>query len=81
MLRLAREREELNVVADQRGAPTSAEPIADVSTFALYRVCGKTDLAMSLAGTYHIAASGEAAWHGYAQYAQEQTQARGGAES
>lgn len=77
MLRLAKERGGLNVVADQHGAPTSAELIADVTALALYRVCENTDSAMSLAGTYHLAASGETTWHGYAQYVLEQAQAGG----
>jgi dTDP-4-dehydrorhamnose reductase len=35
MLRLAKEREALNVIADQIGAPTGAELIADVTALAL----------------------------------------------
>jgi dTDP-4-dehydrorhamnose reductase len=66
MLRLAREREQLNVVADQHGAPTSAELIADVSALALYRILGNA-ASDKLAGTYHLAAGGSTTWHGYAQ--------------
>ena len=67
MLRLAKEREKLSVIADQHGAPTSAELIADVTALALHRAVqngGHTDLA----GTYHLVARGETSWHGYAQY-------------
>ena len=60
MLRLAAERDSLRVVADQTGAPTSAELIADVTAQAI---------AANLAsGTYHLAAAGEASWHGLARF-------------
>ena len=67
MLRLARERDALSVVADQHGAPTSAELIADVTALALYRALHAID-GSQLAGTYHLAASGATSWHGYAQF-------------
>lgn len=67
MLRLARERDELSIVADQHGAPTSAELIADVTALALHRLATMGDAASALAGTYHLAASGATTWHGYAQ--------------
>lgn len=76
MLRLAREREQLNVVADQHGAPTSAELIADVTALALYRIC-RTAGNDKLAGTYHLAAGGSTTWHGYAQYVLELAQRNG----
>ena len=66
MLRLAQQRELLNVVGDQFGAPTSAELIADISAFCLrdaLRPHGD-----SLQGLYHLAAAGETSWHGYAQF-------------
>lgn len=67
MLRLAKERETLSVIADQHGAPTSAELIADVTALALHRaVLTRSDT--GLAGTYHLVARGETSWHGYAQY-------------
>ncbi|MHA6129385.1 dTDP-4-dehydrorhamnose reductase [Pseudomonas fluorescens group sp. PF-1] len=64
MLRLAREHEALNVIADQIGAPTGAELIADVTALALQKV----RLNSELMGIYHLAASGEVSWHGYADY-------------
>ncbi|WP_426234008.1 dTDP-4-dehydrorhamnose reductase [Pseudomonas sp. TWP3-2] len=64
MLRLARERQELNVIADQVGAPTGAELIADVTGLALQQAL----LRPELAGVYHLAASGEVSWHGYASH-------------
>jgi dTDP-4-dehydrorhamnose reductase len=64
MLRLARERARLTVIDDQFGAPTSAELIADVSAHAIRQVL-RTGEGQ---GTYHLAAAGEASWHGYAQH-------------
>ncbi|MDD2729239.1 dTDP-4-dehydrorhamnose reductase [Malikia sp.] len=62
MLRLAGERERLTVIADQFGAPTGAELIADVSAHVLARVL-RTGTGP---GIYHLAAAGETSWHGYA---------------
>jgi len=75
MLRLAGERESLNVVADQFGAPTSAELIADVTALAIaaYRRGALAD------GIYHLTAAGATSWHGLASYAIERAQARGAA--
>jgi dTDP-4-dehydrorhamnose reductase len=70
MLRLARERERLTVIADQFGAPTGAELIADVTAHAIRHVL-RTDQGQ---GTYHLAASGETTWHSYAQFVIEQAQ-------
>ncbi|KJJ96709.1 dTDP-4-dehydrorhamnose reductase [Pseudomonas sp. 21] len=67
MLRLAADREELRVIADQIGAPTSAELIADVTAQVLgqLRIHPQPD---SLGGLYHLAAGGETSWHGYARF-------------
>jgi len=67
MLRLARERDELKVVCDQIGAPTSAELIADVTALCLYKLINDSELATKTSGIFHLAASGETSWHGYAQ--------------
>jgi dTDP-4-dehydrorhamnose reductase len=64
MLRLAKERDELSVVADQIGAPTSAELLADVTAHAL-RAALRGDIG---GGLYHLAAAGETSWHGYASF-------------
>lgn len=68
MLRLAAERDSLNVVADQFGAPTSAELIADVTALSIYRLQNDATLAAHASGIYHLVASGETSWHGYAQF-------------
>lgn len=77
MLRLAKEREQLNVVADQYGAPTGAELLADATALALHRIAQMGGDADSLSGTYHLAASGETTWYAYAQHVLEQAAAYG----
>ncbi len=67
MLKLIQEREELSVVADQIGAPTSARLIADVTLS-----CVRQALKERLAGTftsdlYHLTASGNTSWHGFTE--------------
>ncbi len=62
MLRLARERDSLNVIDDQWGAPTGAELIADASAHAIRQVLQ----CPADAGLYHLTASGETSWCGYA---------------
>ncbi|MFZ5547006.1 MAG: dTDP-4-dehydrorhamnose reductase [Pseudomonadota bacterium] len=73
MLRLAAERERLTVVADQFGAPTGAELIADVSAHTLRAAAADP----ALAGTYHLAAAGETSWHGYARFVIEWARTQG----
>lgn len=65
ILRLAKERDHLTVVADQYGAPTSAELIADVSALALFAYQAQR----LPSGIYHLVASGETNWHDLACYA------------
>jgi dTDP-4-dehydrorhamnose reductase len=60
MLRLAETRDEIGVVADQHGSPTSALDIAD-AIFAVARNLTGRDEA-SLRGVFHMSAAGEAAW-------------------
>lgn len=64
MLRLAQERDELRVIDDQIGAPTGADLIADVTAAALHAVTQQP----GLGGLYHLAATGETSWHGYARF-------------
>ncbi|MEK0267026.1 dTDP-4-dehydrorhamnose reductase [Stenotrophomonas rhizophila] len=60
MLRVGAERDVLRVVADQVGTPTPAALIADVTVQALQH-----DGALS--GTWHLTATGETSWHGFAE--------------
>ena len=60
MLRLAAERDVLRVVADQVGTPTSADLIARVTAQLL-------DGRLPASGTWHLTASGQTSWHGFAE--------------
>ena len=73
MLRLAKDRDSLNVIADQVGAPTSAELLADVTAHALRAALERP----ALAGLYHTVAAGETSWHGYALHVLARAAARG----
>ena len=76
MLRLAQERDSLSVIADQIGAPTSAELLADVTAHAIRSVLAGPE-GLQHAGLYHCVAGGETSWHGYASYVLEQARALG----
>ena len=76
MLRLAAERDALNVIADQIGAPTGADLLADVTAHAIRAIRGGSGNA-ALAGTYHCVAGGHTSWHGYAQLVIEHARAAG----
>lgn len=68
ILRLAEEKDNLSVVSDQYGAPTSARLIADVTESAI-----SAYLSNKLNnGIYHLSASGVASWHQLACYVVEQ---------
>lgn len=60
MLRLARERDELRVVADQVGTPTPAAWIADATAAVLGRPVARS-------GLWHLTAAGQASWHAFAE--------------
>jgi dTDP-4-dehydrorhamnose reductase len=70
MLRLAQERDKLTVIDDQHGAPTGADLIADVTAHALRQVHAAQNEALS--DVYHLVASGETTWHGYASHVSEE---------
>lgn len=64
MLRLAQERDSLTVVNDQIGAPTGADMLADITAHALRTALQRPELS----GLYHLAATGETSWYGYASF-------------
>ena len=70
MLRLANQRDELRVVADQRGSPTPAWLIADVTARILSQ-------GITQSGVRHLVTSGETSWYGFATAIMEQAHASG----
>lgn len=67
ILRLGQEREEISVVDDQIGAPTSAARIASVTAAAIGRFA-RGGSAVPASGLYHLASTGETSWHDYARH-------------
>jgi len=82
ILRLARERETLRVVADQHGAPTWSRDLARMTAEVVRQVeatAGGRESAILLggsAGVYHAAGAGETTWHGFASEAVQVLQKR-----
>ncbi len=64
MLKLAQERDALKVIDDQIGAPTGADLLADVTAHAIRKALTSPEVS----GLYHLVASGETSWHGYASF-------------
>ncbi len=74
MLKLARERDSLKVVADQFGAPTASRLIADTTAQLLARMpLGSAPPASLL----HLTGAGRTSWHGFASAIVEQGAALG----
>jgi dTDP-4-dehydrorhamnose reductase len=70
ILRLATQREELKIVADQVGAPTCAFDLAEATTKIVAGIIAdpKSDLAcQQVAGTYHMTAAGQTTWYEFAK--------------
>ncbi|MBU0620497.1 MAG: dTDP-4-dehydrorhamnose reductase [Gammaproteobacteria bacterium] len=66
ILRLAKERDELRIVADQFGAPTWARDIANATVLAL-TAWQMSDWDAELGGLYHLTGGGRTNWHGFAE--------------
>lgn len=77
MLRLASERDQLRVVADQIGAPTWSRTLAEVSAHVVAKAQAQTTGAHSAthaadwwrerSGVYHLTAQGATSWHGFTE--------------
>ena len=78
MLRLGRTRDELAVVDDQTGAPTSVDAVAD-AVAAILRQAKGDPVAMLRAkgGVCHLACQGATTWHGFASAIFEEGRKRG----
>ena len=66
MLRLGRERDRLQIVDDQIGAPTSAEAIS-AATMAILRKLMHGGEGQEAGGVYHLTCGGETSWCGFAR--------------
>ena len=72
ILKLAREREVLRVVADQHGAPTWSRDLARMTAAVIGRCEAMAedrepaDVLVEVGGVYHAAGGGETTWHGFA---------------
>jgi len=78
IVRLAREQDELRIVADQIGAPTSARLLADIVARMLAR--GRDELRARIGqaqGVLHVSAAGEASWQQFASAIVEGLKSRG----
>jgi len=74
MLSLAQSRDELKVIDDQHGAPTSARLIAEITRRAIEQIANDRPIP---SGIYHLVASGETTWNGYARFAITEALKRG----
>ncbi len=71
MMRLLQEKESLQVVDDQIGAPTWSRLLAEATALILYRfLAGELDCAQCR-GVYHLTGGGETSWFGFAQAIQQ----------
>lgn len=70
MLRLAQERDELRIVADQHGAPTWSRTIADATARIVALASGAQHPQQwwqQQSGIYHLTAQGQTTWFGFTQ--------------
>ena len=67
IMRLARERSELKIVADQIGAPTSAALVSDILIEIVQKdLSGLASVFAAAGSTLHVAGGGHTSWHGFA---------------
>lgn len=66
ILRLARERTEVRVVDDQRGAPTWSHAVAEGTASVISQLGQRGDAWRAAHGVYHMAAGGETTWYHFA---------------
>lgn len=64
ILRLAQQRDKLEVVNDQIGSPTGAELLADITAYTLFSLKHKPEVS----GLYHLAAGGRTSWYDFARF-------------
>jgi len=67
MLKLAKEREQLSVVSDQLGSPTTARLIAETTLICIHQALKERLVGIFESGLYHLTASGKTSWFGFAE--------------
>ncbi|MBL0122183.1 MAG: dTDP-4-dehydrorhamnose reductase [Betaproteobacteria bacterium] len=72
MLRLAHERDELRVVADQIGTPTWVRPVSEATAQCVTATSTAARISIP-SGIYHLTAAGHTSWHGFASAILEST--------
>jgi dTDP-4-dehydrorhamnose reductase len=77
MLHLAKERDQLLVIDDQVGVPTSAELIANVTARVLTQLADHNASQTALSGIYNLVPSGEISWCEYARFVIEHARNKG----
>ena len=65
MLKFAQEREELSIVNDQIGSPTSARLIADATVLCVQQAIKEKLVGIFSSDLYHLTTSGNTSWHGF----------------
>jgi len=78
MLRLALQRDEINVVSDQFGSPTSAIDLAQALLSIAKQVVGQKTNGSDVWGTYHLTGTGQATWAEFAELIFETSKKLGG---
>ena len=78
IMKLAKERDELRVVNNQIGAPTSAELVADVTSLCLDKIAQNSYSSKEISDIYHLTATGKASWYDFAKYAITEAKKSGG---
>lgn len=77
MLRLAVERDELRIVADQIGSPTWARVIADATAHIVKQSVIEQQRDQFSSDIYHLTCKGTTSWHGFAEQIVHQAKLQG----
>jgi dTDP-4-dehydrorhamnose reductase len=67
IIKLAQEREEINIINDQIGIPTSATLIADITSLAIYKLTQHPDQIKRIIGTYNLVPTGKTSWYDFSK--------------